>query len=849
MKVSAKGGIIKGPSHAQGGVKFFVDGKIVETEGGELVIPVEIFNDKKRYSFSGTNIQVVNSILKKFGAKTINQAVTVLEAQDYVVCKVSAKDEKIYTYSGSLQNIVKKINASGGCSPVAKEEPEEMKTKSCGCKHPGAGISELMEKHPEAVMLAEGGSVPGSPKFNMGDKFTTLEECEIEIIEVIPSPHYPHMTGYIFHSNPVNRIWHNTVEYEGELERLISEQEITPIYVEKMEEGGPVSGKTDSPILDELNKAKSDLSKAEHFQDLMKKANTVIRSKKDVTKKLVELGISEENASKLQTPDFAKRIGFPQYKLTNNNANIKRLQSRVSMLETKWKATRTNKEEKYSFADGMIEVNYDLDRVQIFFNGKPNEEVRKKLKSNGWHWSPSNTAWQRKITPQAISNARYLLNAKAVDVEKSDEAKEEVQKTFAIQDIDDRNFSYVSISAYDAIKLPQELDHKSPRLNCILVVFTPVGADAKDMVKKYITENLRELNVEKLKINVYPKTYVREAKELFVIGKYLPNDISPAKILFPLYDLVKELEFFSDNLSEDSPIVLHKKPVFIPEEKAERAIIESPVSKSQIYRGTSAVYKNQYELNKAIEELIDRNGSDYSNSYSSDEKLFLKKYSGYGGLDKFGPTGKGGLFEYYTPREVIEKMWALAYKYGYNNGSICETSVGTGEFLQFAKPESRIVGFEINPYSAKICKILYPTAEIHEQPFEKHFIKNNFSIKRHTDELEKFDLVIGNPPYGDFSIVESRYMSGMGERDYTQARNYVEYFLHRGIDLLKPNGLLVFIIGAQLKNGGTMFLDSGITPVKEYLSHNTQLLDAYRLPDTIFERTGVTSDIIVLIKS
>ena len=60
---------------------------------------------------------------------------------------------------------------------------------------------------------------------------------------------------------------------------------------------------------------------------------------------------------------------------------------------------------------------------------------------------------------------------------------------------------------------------------------------------------------------------------------------------------------------------------------------------------------------------------------------------------------------------------------------------------------------------------------------------------------------------------------------------------------MKSGGLLIYIVGAQLKNGGNMFLDSGETPVKEYLYSNCTLLDAYRLPDSIFERTGVTSDI------
>ena len=138
---------------------------------------------------------------------------------------------------------------------------------------------------------------------------------------------------------------------------------------------------------------------------------------------------------------------------------------------------------------------------------------------------------------------------------------------------------------------------------------------------------------------------------------------------------------------------------------------------------------------------------------------------------------------------------------------------------------------------------------MHVNPFEQIFIRNNFTVKDKTDHLEKFDLVIGNPPYGDFSTVESRYMSGMGEKDHTKARNYVEYFIRRGLDLVKPGGLLIYIVGSQIKGGGRMFLDTELTPVKEYLSENCTLETAYRLPDSVFERTGVTADIIVLKKN
>lgn len=52
----------------------------------------------------------------------------------------------------------------------------------------------------------------------------------------------------------------------------------------------------------------------------------------------------------------------------------------------------------YQFEDGEILVNYTAERVQILFNEKPEKEIREKLKSKAFRWSPKNKAWQRQIT-------------------------------------------------------------------------------------------------------------------------------------------------------------------------------------------------------------------------------------------------------------------------------------------------------------------------------------------------------------------------------------------------------------------------------------------------------------------
>lgn len=88
----------------------------------------------------------------------------------------------------------------------------------------------------------------------------------------------------------------------------------------------------------------------------------------------------------------------------------------------------------------------------------------------------------------------------------------------------------------------------------------------------------------------------------------------------------------------------------------------------------------------------------------------------------------------------------------------------------------------------------------------------------------------------------------MGERDYTHAANYIDYFIFRGLDLLYPGGLLIMVVGAEVASGGRPFLQQQMNACKKEIAEKSKLLDAYRLPNGVFERTDVLTDIIVLQK-
>jgi hypothetical protein len=139
-------------------------------------------------------------------------------------------------------------------------------------------------------------------------------------------------------------------------------------------------------------------------QGVMKRANLLIR--KANREGLADLGFSEDAISKLLSVDFAGRVGFPNYALTNNSANIRRLEKRLAVLK-KAQSDETTEEE---FPGGIRLIdNVEDNRLQIFFPEIPSEAIRRELKSNGFRWSPTRGAWQRHRSNRATYLAKLML--------------------------------------------------------------------------------------------------------------------------------------------------------------------------------------------------------------------------------------------------------------------------------------------------------------------------------------------------------------------------------------------------------------------------------------------------------
>lgn len=143
-----------------------------------------------------------------------------------------------------------------------------------------------------------------------------------------------------------------------------------------------------------VQKLQNKLESLQALQEKMKAVNAYYRKHKTLD------GcphLPPENIAKLQADMSASwHLGdkpYPSWALSNNNAEIHRLQDRIKRLNRQHETVYVG----WDFDGGKVEINREANRLQIFFNEKPDADTRAVLKSNAFHWSPREGAWQRQL--------------------------------------------------------------------------------------------------------------------------------------------------------------------------------------------------------------------------------------------------------------------------------------------------------------------------------------------------------------------------------------------------------------------------------------------------------------------
>ena len=285
-----------------------------------------------------------------------------------------------------------------------------------------------------------------------------------------------------------------------------------------------------------------------------------------------------------------------------------------------------------------------------------------------------------------------------------------------------------------------------------------------------------------------------------------------------------------------------------PDRKPARVKNQFTISQNEaITKGEVGRFNDNFKAIKLLKED--------KSFYTKEELITLSKYTGWGGITKAFPDNAGRyedgwqdrgkalrdtltpeeydnayksiLDAFYTPPVIISNMWDIAEHLGFDGGNVLEPSVGTGRFIGMTPSNLKNVSFdgiELDATTSKIASILYPKSNIRNIGFEK------------TDHTGTFDMVVGNPPYGDFKVYDPVHKN-------LNKLNIHNYFMVKSLRALKPGGVVNFVIT-------TSFMENMNITTAKLINEQAKIVGAIRLPDSTFgvSGTAVSTDIVIFQK-
>ena len=173
-------------------------------------------------------------------------------------------------------------------------------------------------------------------------------------------------------------------------------------------------------------KLEAKLVKLESAQETMKAVNAYFRKNKTLEgcPSLTPEQITKLQQEMSQSWHLDKSRPYPAYMLSNNNAEIRRIRGRIEQV-------RQHEDTHFAgweFDGGRVEANKADNRLQVFFDGKPDEAARDELKANGFRWAPSVGAWQRQLNKNAYYAAGYISCIQPISGEKPIDVQRSVQQ-------------------------------------------------------------------------------------------------------------------------------------------------------------------------------------------------------------------------------------------------------------------------------------------------------------------------------------------------------------------------------------------------------------------------------------
>ncbi|MBS1759127.1 MAG: N-6 DNA methylase [Bacteroidetes bacterium] len=187
--------------------------------------------------------------------------------------------------------------------------------------------------------------------------------------------------------------------------------------------------------------------------------------------------------------------------------------------------------------------------------------------------------------------------------------------------------------------------------------------------------------------------------------------------------------------------------------------------------------------------------------------------------------------QYFTPKVVADFMIDLADTS--TNSKILEPSCGEGIFLEILKQKgyNNLTAYEIDQDLAT----------------DFSFVRYESFVSADIDE--KFDLIIGNPPYIRWKNLEDELKSELSQNPiwnkyFNSLCDYLYIFILKSIELLNENGQLIFICPEYWMN------TTHSISLRNYMVQNGYFEEIYHFNETpIFDKVTVSIVIFKFVKS
>ena len=401
-----------------------------------------------------------------------------------------------------------------------------------------------------------------------------------------------------------------------------------------------------------------------------------------------------------------------------------------------------------------------------------------------------------------------------------------------------QEFESNGVSCGIGINIKDDIVFDDPKAEGVTVLVRADGKDTLNIFGEGFVKELREDNQHSFNVlsafqNLYSAakdagleiedaSYIEEKKQEFI--ELLENSKTQNKKDYSLEEYWKNSA--SSMTMQD---VKDGKVHIINIDKEERENVRSNLQSQDI--SAPRTKSDLRKLREQCREILKKPDSEIT----EDDKKILAQYEGGGGLNEDERTNSEVLNAFYTPDNLIEKVWELVDAYAPDAKTVLEPSAGVGKFAN-NRPDNKFTMHELDETSARINKILHPEADVIQGAFQKQFLDDGERFLKIGYEQSKHDVVIGNPPYGKYN---DKY-KGLGEgREFDR---YEEYFIARGLDALKDEkSVLAFVVPSG-------FLSTADDRQKKVIASKGEILDAYRLPEGTFSTTEVGTDILIMRK-